>query len=419
MGRTVLWFGDAGAHTGFGRVTHSIGERLVTQYGHDVHVLAINHRGDYFETPLKLYRPDLVQGSDIFGLSRIVELLAKVDPDVVVMLHDPHLITQILFDNKWDTERILLRYRPIITYLPCDGTNLPPAWSTVLTDVTNVVTMSKWGQDQYPGSKLVYHGVDTDQFWPVSERPITVSSGEKLKTKRDCKKAFGFNPDGFLVLRVDKNSGRKDFAATWKALVPVMAKYHDIQVHFHCSTKNDASGVNMEALFARSRADGIDRGRWFSPDQHNTFEGWPQSDLNALYNAADLFVSTSRGEGFGLTLAEALACGVPVIAQNVSAIPEVVGPGGILIEPQRLLTVPSGEDVWLADVEAFSEAIERAYLSKGLRRDLGEAGRKHISQFTWDFAAARFDEYIEQVHQAALRRTETEDLPNDRPVADG
>ena len=409
MGRKVLWFGDAGAHTGFARVTHSIGERLVADYGHDIHVLAINHRGDPFPTNLKLYRPDLIQGGDIFGLSRIVELLAKVEPDVVVMLHDPHLILQVLFENRYDTERVLLRYRPILTYLPCDGTNLPPAWPDVLTKVTNVVAMSQWGKEQYPGSKLVYHGIDTDQFWPVSsDHPITVSSGAKLRTRRECKRAFGFDPKGFLVLRVDKNSGRKDFAATWKALVPVMAKYKDIQVHFHCSTKNDANGVNLLALYLRSAKQGVARERWFSPDDHTTFDGWPHQDLNALYNAADLFVTTSRGEGFGLTIAEALACGVPVIAQNVSAIPEVVGPGGILIEPQRLLTVPSGEDVWLADVDAFSAAIERAYQSKGLRRDLGEAGRQHVTQFTWDFAAARFDEYIE----ALASGTETEDPPN-------
>ena len=397
MGRKVLWFGDAGAHTGFARVTHSIGERLVSDFGHDIHVLAINHRGDYFPTNLKLYRPDKISGGDIFGLSRIVELLSSVEPDVVVMLHDPHFLLQVLFENKYDEQRILLRYRPIISYVPCDGTNLPPAWADVLPKVTNLVAMSKWGQDQYPGSKLVYHGVDTDQFWPISQKPIKVSSGETLRSKRDCKKAFGLDPKGFLVLRVDKNSGRKDFAATWKALVPVMAKYRDIQVFFHCSIRNDANGVSLLALYTRSAAMGVDRDRWFSPDFHNTFEGWPQQDLNALYNAADLFVTTSRGEGFGLTIAEALACGVPVIAQNVSAIPEVVGPGGILIEPQRLLTVPSGEDVWLADIDAFSAAIERAYLSAGLRRELGEAGREHVTQFTWDFAASRFNDYIERL----------------------
>lgn len=415
MGRKLLLLGDAGCATGFARVHHSIGERLVSKYGWDVHVLAINYRGDYYPTNLKLYRTNVWRGDDVWGHTRIIEMLGRVMPDVVWITHDPHTILHTLLDNTYDPKHVLLQLRPILTYLPCDGTNLPPEWPDLLTKMTNVVTMSKWGQAAYPGSKLVYHGVDTDLFWPVSpDRPVTTSTGDVLRSKRDCKKAFGFDPKGFLVLRVDKNSGRKDFAATWKALLPVMRRHADIQAHFHTEDRNSQSGVNLQALFARDPS--VPRSRWFTPDQHNTWEGWPQQDLNALYNAADLFVSTSRGEGFGLTIAESLAVGVPVIAQNVSAIPEVVGPGGILIEPQRLITVPSGEDTWLADIDAFSSAIERVYTSAGLRRDLGEAGREHISQFSWDVAAEKFDKYLSAL---ADRSTDPASVPDEIRAAVG
>lgn len=388
----ILWLGDAGCHTGFARVTHAIGERLV-EMGHEVSVLAVNYDGDYVDTTLRLYRPTTINQQDIYGQTRILEMLATVEPDVVVMLNDPQVILQHLFENKFDPERILLQYRPILTYVPCDGVNLPPAWTTILPKVAKVVAMSKWGQQQYPGSEMVYHGVDTDQFWPVHERPITTSDGRVLKSKKDCKRAFGFDPDGFLVGRVDSNSGRKDFPASWKALVPLMKRYGDIQVHFHCESSNAAHGINLQVLF--SREPDIDVSRYFLPGLHRSGHGWPQADMNALYNAFDVFLSTSRGEGFGLTLAEASACAVPVIAQNVSAIPETVGPGGILLEPQRLITVPSGEDNWLADIDAFTDALESLYRSRGARRDLGEAGLKHVREsFSWDEAASRFDEYI-------------------------
>jgi glycosyltransferase involved in cell wall biosynthesis len=389
----VLWIADGGCNTGFGRVTHSIGDRLVDEYGHDISVLAINHRGDHWPTKLKLYRPNTLKQDDIFGFSRVVEMLGKVEPDVVVMLNDPYVLLSYLFENNFDRERILLQYRPLITYLPVDGTNQPPTWSSVLTGVSKTVAMSKHGQSVFPKAELVYHGVDSKAFYPISdESPLTLSNGEVVKSKRDCKRAFGYDPDGFLVLRVDKNSGRKDFAATWKALVPVLKKYKDIQVHFHTEGKNSQSGVDLGTLFTREEDVHT---RFFLPDMFNTFDGWAEQDLCALYNAADIFVSTSRGEGFGLTIAESLACSVPVIAQNVSAIPEVVGEGGILVEPQRLITVPAGQDIWLSDVNAFSEAIEHLYLAGGTRRKLGAAGREHISKFTWDFAASRFHEYIE------------------------
>jgi glycosyltransferase involved in cell wall biosynthesis len=400
----ILWLGDAGCHTGFARVTHAIGERLVANYDHEIHVLAVNYLGDGFDssinpgrpTELRLYRPNTIVESDMHGRARFVELLGKIEPDVVVILNDPAIILRHLFGNKYDEQRILLRYRPLMAYVPCDGVNLPPAWPKVLGDVTKLVTMSAWGQSQYPGSEMVYHGVDHDQFWPVHERPIRVSSGDVLRTKRDCKRAFGFDPSGFLALRVDKNSGRKDFPATWKALVPVMRRYSDIQVHFHCEPSAAHSGVDLPVLYTREPT--LAKDRFFGPDLHNSFQGWPVADLNALYNAADIFVTTSRGEGFGLTIAEALACGVPVIAQNVSAIPEVVGPGGILIEPERLITVPSGEDMWLPDIASFSQAIERLYRSAGARRDLGEAGTEHVRKsFNWDTAAAHFNDLIKEL----------------------
>jgi glycosyltransferase involved in cell wall biosynthesis len=382
-------------------VTHSIGERLADDYGHDMHVLGYNFRGDSWpslkdkdrQTPLKLYRPNAIKGDDIWGMSRHIELLAKIEPEVVVMLHDANILLYLLTENGWDPDNILLRYRPIITYVPVDGYNRPPAWNKLI-EWSNVAAMSKFGQDSMPGSQLVYHGVDSDIFYPVSrDRPLTLTSGVVVRSKGDCKEAFGYDRDTFLVLRADKNSGRKDFAATIKALWPVMHRHKDVRVHLHTTAgRNQDDALVIDALLNREPEL---HERFSLPGLHNSWTGWEESDLVAMYNAADVFVTTSRGEGFGLTLAESLACGTPVIAQNVSAIPEVVGPGGVLIEPKLPITVPNGSDLWMPDIEAFSDAIESMYLSKGKRRDLGEAGREHVTQsFSWDAAAARFDEFI-------------------------
>ena len=424
----LLVMADAGCHTGFGHVTHAIGERLVRDYGHDLHVLAVNYRGDYFpsilepdkQTFLKLYNPKKFLESDIYGQARVLELLGYLGEtpglglDAVFILADPQVLLHLLFENNYDQQRYLLRYRPIISYVPCDGTNLPPEWVETLPKATNVVAMSKWGQQHYAGSKLVYHGVDSDTFYPITERPITMSNGTVLKTKRDAKRAFGFDPRSFVIGRVDKNSGRKDWGALLRTVGPLMAKYKDIEFYAHCAAAERVTGVDIPQVFTRFLdAESIKR-RVHQPGLHDTFTGWSQQDMNALYNAFDIFVSTSRGEGFGLTLAEAASCGVPVIAQNVSAIPEVVGPGGLLVEPSGVMvTVPSGQDLWMPDVAAFSEAIERLYHSSGLRRDLGEKGRAHVlANFSWDFAAARMDEFIRALASASHPDQEV-------PVPDG
>lgn len=410
----ILWIGDAGATTGFARVTHAIGDRLVRDYGHEVHTIAINFDGDAgkWDTAMKLYLPTKHRSNDVFGTSRYIELLADVMPDVVVMLHDPYVILKHLFNNKFDEQFMLARSRPIIAYMPVDGTNQPPNWNRLPEIVASIpqgvtggtgrrltpVAMSKFGQDFLRTEHLAYHGIEGDRFRPATEKnPLVAHDGSLIRNKGDAKELFGWQRDDFIVLRVDRNSHRKNFGDTWRALVPVMKRHKNIKAWFHC--KGEGDQLELPQLFGRE-PDVADR--FFYPAQFSTKIGWPEEALIALYNAADVFVSTSMGEGFGFSLAEAAACQVPIVAQNVSSIPEVVGPGGILLEPQRLQAVDSGQDQWLPDVQAFSDAIERLYNSAGLRRTLGEEGRKHVvSSFNWDETARTFHELITSVAQEA------------------
>jgi glycosyltransferase involved in cell wall biosynthesis len=389
----ILWIGDGGCNTGFGRVAHAIGDRLVDK-GHEVHVLATNYKGDPFGSgKMQLWPASLRNQQDTYGQRRIIELLNGIKPDVVFMLNDPQVLLQLIFENSHDPLKLLARHK-IISYIPVDGYSMPSMYQPVFVG-TNPIAMSKFGQEQIPGSRLVYHGVDTDEFWPVSSQtPITLSDGSILKTKAECKEAVGFPKDVFVVGRVDRNTGRKDYGALWKALQPVLKRHSDMLVYFHCKNR-EPSGVNMEALLSRDR----DTMKQFRlPANFDPMYGLDVQDLNALMNSFDVFVSTSRGEGFGMTIAEALACGVPVIAQNVSAIPEVVGPGGELIDGAREITIPFGQDQWLADIGAFTEAIEHAYNSRGWRREKGKAGRNHVtSTFRWDAAADDIHEYIGEV----------------------
>lgn len=393
----VLWLGDAGAHTGFAKVTEEIGNRLVRDYGNDVHCLAVNWRGDYWPTAMKFYLPTALDPSDLYGRSRYVELLGKIEPDVVVIINDPDVIIRHLIDNPWDTERMLLQYRPLLAYLPVDGYNNPPAWEA-LRGVVKRVAMTKFGQAAMADSELVYHGVDTVGYKPTS--------------KKEAKRKVGFDPDRFLILRVDKNSIRKNYADSWRALRPLLRKYSDIDVHFHCLPNEPRDGINIRAFISRDE-DIRDRVS-FSRDLGG-FTGWEDSQMADLYSAADLFISTSMGEGFGLTIAEALACGTPVVAQNCSAITEVVGPGGVLIEPARPFTVPMGQEQMLPDIDGFTREIEHLYLSGGVRRKLALAGREHVERsFSWDVAARRFHELITELASTSVPQEESDEskVPN-------
>lgn len=100
------------------------------------------------------------------------------------------------------------------------------------------------------------------------------------------------------------------------------------------------------------------------------FTGWvPEEDKPALFNGAAAFVFPSLYEGFGLPVAEALACGTPVIASNRASLPEVVGEGGILVEP--------------TDAEALSEAMEALLIDDALRAEVGQKALIQAAKFSW------------------------------------
>lgn len=105
-------------------------------------------------------------------------------------------------------------------------------------------------------------------------------------------------------------------------------------------------------------------------EPHVHFTGWvEEGDKPALYTAAIAFVFPSRYEGFGLPVLEALACGVPVIASQVSSLPEIVGEAGLLIPPD--------------DVAGLAGAMERLWQDRALRGRLGEEALAQAARFSW------------------------------------
>ena len=99
------------------------------------------------------------------------------------------------------------------------------------------------------------------------------------------------------------------------------------------------------------------------------------SDLPAVYRGAELVVFPSLYEGFGLPLLEAMACGVPVVAANTSALPEVAGGAAMLVDP--------------LDVEGMARVIARVLRDEALRGRLRDGGIARAAEFSWEAAARR------------------------------
>ncbi|MCK4852084.1 MAG: glycosyltransferase family 4 protein, partial [Candidatus Omnitrophica bacterium] len=110
-----------------------------------------------------------------------------------------------------------------------------------------------------------------------------------------------------------------------------------------------------------------------------------RSDVPILMDCCDIYVQPSRAEGFGLTVAEAMASGKPVAAFRVGGIPEVVEDGvtGILAQPES--------------TASLGEALTRLLEDPELRQKMGAAGRERVAHFfDLDKQVARIIDWYEK-----------------------
>ena len=99
----------------------------------------------------------------------------------------------------------------------------------------------------------------------------------------------------------------------------------------------------------------------------------PWADLDALYELATVVAVPSRFEGFGAPALEAMAAGRPLVAADATALPWVVGDGGVLVAP--------------GDITAWTEALARVLDDPAEQVRLSEAGRRRAAAFTWQRTA--------------------------------
>ena len=430
------------AHTGFGRVGRELGQGLLDK-GHDLRIIAINWRGIDGELGAILNR-NMLAGVTEAVRQRFDELVA--DPLTSRMLPASitinggsdgmgHRLTGAAMHGQawpgWHAEAVLLVADPFAVldrllngggptrcpscaasgvpmwnYTPIEGADLTPAWRIIWGDI-RPVAMSAFGQRELEKLlgrpvPMIAHGASA-AFYPVSPATPGHWRGEAVSSKVAAKEAIGL-PGQTIVLRVDRHIPRKNYAAFFRVMRPVLAAHPEVVCVIHAAPRDEQG--NLFDLIARepgaiNHMPGDILG-WSHPQyrltgETDTYRGLTDAELNVLYNAADVLVSTTMAEGFGLTQVEALAAGVPVVTTDYSAISEVVGPGGVLIAPAAYITNQYAHEWALVDEAAMSVAVERLITKPKLRRELGEAGRRHVARYTWTAAVDAFDRLISDV----------------------
>jgi glycosyltransferase involved in cell wall biosynthesis len=407
------------AETGFGRVGREMARRWLAA-GHDIRIIGINFAGLEGEVGAALRK-----GADGDGikaawegvtndpvLSRAVpaglngdgmghdltapfvngDLMKGWKPERVVLIADP-----VAAMHRLITDSGALGQVPTFNYVPIEGADLSVFWRSIWERVTPVA-MTRFGQDQLQKllarDDIAYipHGLSEAFHRITPENPGVGADDTVIKTKDEAKADFDWE-GRTVILRTDRFVDRKGYPEYIEVIRRVISERPDVTFVIHCAPV-DEGGVMAELIAdlpgAYNTAQGWVHSQVVLTRAHDTFKGLTDARLNTLYNTADIYASTAYSEGFGLTLIEAAACGVPVLASDFGAIPEAVGLGGLLIPPAGVIPNHHGHHWSAVDIDAFAAAMMTLIDEPALRADLGTKGEAHVSRFDWDTAALAF-----------------------------
>jgi glycosyltransferase involved in cell wall biosynthesis len=300
---------------------------------------------------------------------------------------------------------------PMYHYVPIEGVGLPPRWGE-LWQILSPVAMSEFGADEIAkvtGTRppVVYHGIDTDVFHPVTAaNPVRLEDGKIMRSRADCRDWLGIPEDAKILFRADTNMPRKRYPSLLRAVAPVLATHPDAIMAIHARSWGQGGHLDDE----RSKYHPSIAGRIVNTGFRDLYADIPREVLTILYNAADVYVSVSA-EGFGLTIAEALACGTPAVVLDYSSCSELIGLAprvgseravvregvcGLAVRPVGLID-NEYDHFWAGvDETAYGQAVSRLLDDVVMRRLMGARASVHVADtFSWNTAARQFGEIIE------------------------
>jgi len=291
-----------------------------------------------------------------------------------------------LFD-AWTMTESMWKDIPTSVWTMVDHQPIPPKVLEVLKrDNITPVAVTKFGLDQ-----MKIAGVDDAEYIPMAIDTKTYFPGATYdgKTGRELMHFKGDADDYFVVsiINANKASGaggihRKSWAENILAFSIFAQNKPDVRLYLHTERYGNYGGLALDFLL---KACGLrEESNYRFVSQHSMHNGIPNEAMAALFNGTDVLLASTMGEGFGLTLLEAQACGTVAIANNFSAQPELLGDGW-LTEGQ-----PYWDGAQLAwfntpNIPSIVDALEKAYKrGKGRSKKAMEHALAYDADLVWE-----------------------------------
>lgn len=381
----ILWYSNSPwANTGYGIQTRHLVEGLIDA-GHDVAVFSnYGLQGGMIDNgKMKVYAID----RDIFGMDIFGQHVKHHKADLVVTLYD-------LWGFPGDfPARIGTRWAP---WFPVDSEPVNVQTLQVAQKADFPICYSLFGQEEMKKSGVechyIPHGVDGSIYKPGD--------------KKAARKALDLPEDAYVVLMVAANQLRKSYPEQIAAFAHFQKRHPEAILYIH-STKRpktrSTDGVEIDGIV---NSLGLQDCTYFT-DEYAMNLGISEESMAMIYQSADVLLSGTRGEGFGVPIIEAQACGVPVVTTRFSAMPELTV-NGLSVAPIQYDWNFMASWQAMPSVMGMAAALEAIYgRTKKQVAQGADVGRNLIlERFDWPVVIQQWCDLLEGIESGKTRAVE-------------
>jgi len=324
-----------------------------------------------------------------FAFAELPNAIQTEKPDIVFIYNDLSVICAYIEEIR---KTLSNRFFKIWAYVDIIYKNPPQNMIDVMNrDVERVFCFTKTWKEQIKNQGItrpvdvMNHGIDTKMFRTVP---------------RDlARQSLGLPKDIFMFVSLNKNIPRKRLDLLVMSFVKLITRFPVRPIFMLIvADKGDHGGFPLFEIFAREiklHGGSVDMygNRLLIASSETCYK---DEDINLLYNAGDVGVSTAEAEGFGLCTFEGMSVGIPQITPNIIGYSEYCNDqNSIVVKPKTRYYIPQAHSVVsgeaeIVDPEEYSKAMERYVFDEDLRKLHGKQGKETVSAYTWEKCTQTF-----------------------------